>query len=332
VVRGRVSLSSGGLRVAVRLEEFGTHILRWSEQINYQPESGNRDQFLDELVKRVAASIAEEDGVIAQQVFNRMGDSPAAESSAYEALLHLYHAEHGGTLELFEKALVALRHAVKDSPEDGRLWSGLARLCTLNHILEMLPELQVPMEEAIQYAEKGVCLRGADQRAWCILGFAQTMAGRLKRGHEATLNALAQHPDSLFFRDAIGYLLILQGDYERGAALSKEAVELNPFVRDTVFCGLWLDAFRREEYDEAHAWAVRYMELHVFWAPVMRAASLVHLGRHDEARASLGHLLLLRPDFRESGPRLIRKGIKFEDLSLRVEEALRLAGLELAGV
>ncbi len=245
VVRGRVSQSSGFLRVSIRLEEFDIHILRWSEQMRYQLGSGKRDQFLDELVERMAASIAEEEGIIAQHVFTRIGNVPVLGASAYEALLHLYHAEHCGTLELYEKALVGLQHAVKASPRDGRLWSGLARLCTLNHILEMFPELQIPMEETVQYAEKGVALRGSDQRAWCILGFAQTIAGNLERGHEATLTALAKNPDSLFFRDAVGYLLILQGDYERGATLSREAVELNPFVRDTVFCGLWLEAFRR---------------------------------------------------------------------------------------
>jgi adenylate cyclase len=331
VVRGRIAESSGILRVTVRLEEFETHILRWSEQMSYRPESGNRDRFLDQLVERVAASIAEEEGAIAQHVFKRMDSVPVLEASAYEALLHLYHAERCGTPELFEKALVGLRHAVEAFPEDGRLWSGLARMCTLNHILEMFPELQVSMEEAIRYAERGVSLSGADQRAWCILGFAQTMAGNLEQGHEATLTALSQHPGSHFFRDAVGYLLILQGDYERGAAISKEAVELNPFVRDTVFCGLWLDAFRREEFDEAHAWAARYMDLNIFWAPVMRAAALAHLGRHEEARAFLEHLLLVRPDFRESGPRLIRKGIKIEELALRVEEALRMAGLVFMG-
>ena len=330
VVSGRITESSGVLRVTVRLEEAATHILRWSDQVSCRSDSEERDLFLDKMVGRTAASIAEEQGTVAQHIFNQVESVPALESSAYEALLHLYHAEHGTSLELYEKAIVSLRHAVKTSPEDGRLWSGLARLYTLNHILEMFPEIQTPMDEAIQYAAKGVAFRGADQRAWCLLGFAQTMAGKLKLGHEATLTALAQHPDSLFFRDVIGYLLILQGDYERGATLSREAVELNPFVRDIVFCGLWLDAFRREEFDEAHAWASRYMELHIFWSPVMSASALVHLDRHDEAKASIEHLLLLRPDFRESGPRLIRKGIKIEELACRVEDALRLAGLEFA--
>ncbi len=73
------------------------------------------------------------------------------------------------------------------------------------------------------------------------------------------------------------------------------------------------------------------MEHNVFWAPVMRAAALAHLGRHSEAQTSLEHLLLVCPDFRESGPRLIRKGIKMEDLARRVEEALQMVGMDFSG-
>ena len=71
-------------------------------------------------------------------------------------------------------------------------------------------------------------LSSANQPAWSVLSFAHTIAGDLKSGREAILTVLAQNPDSLFFRDIVGYLLTLQGDWERGPAIAREAVRINP--------------------------------------------------------------------------------------------------------
>ena len=330
ILKGQILSRSNHLRVTVRLEDATTGLLQWSHEEDCLADCDGRDRFLDDLVERVAACIAEEQGAIAQQGFERIERMPPDEPGHYEALLRLYQADRSGSVECFKNALLALRQAVKVAPDDGRFWSGLARICTLNHLLELVPELLVPMEDAIEYAQKGVRLREADQRAWCILAFAETIAGNLECGHEATEIALARNPDSLFFRDVIGYLLIQQGHWERGVALSKDAVRLNPFVREIVFCGLWLDAFRREEFDEARSWAERYMDKNYLWAPLMKAAACARLGAEEETSAAVEHLLLLRPDFRESGPRLIRRGIPMENLASRVVDALRAAGLEFS--
>ena len=330
LVKGTLSWRSGSLRVAVRLEDACGGIQHWSYEDHCRTASDDRDIFLDELVKRVAASIAEEQGVIVQQSLPRMEQASPAEANAYEAILHLYNSERSASLESFEKALAALRHAVEISPNDGRLWTGLARMCAINYSMEFLPKAQIPIEETIAYAEKGVRLNTANQRAWCVLSYANTIAGELQSGREAVLTSLAQNPDSLFFRDVVGYLLTLQGDWERGPAIAQEAVRINPFVRPFVFCALWLDAFRQEAFDDAYVWAQRFMNPINFWSPLMTAVSLARLGEQKKAENAVGHLLQLRPDFSENGHRLIRHYVKFEDLACRIEDALKLAGMDLS--
>ena len=332
LVKGTVSWRSGSLRIAVRLEDACSGVQHWSYEDRCRTATEDRDTFLDEMVKRVAASIAEEQGVVVQQSLPRMEQVSPTEANAYEAILHLYNAERSASLETFENALAALRHAVEVAPSDGRLWTGLARLCAVNYSMEFLPKAQVPIEEVIAYAEKGVRLSTANQRAWSVLSYAHTIAGDLPRGREAILTALAQNPDSLFFRDVVGYLLTLQGDWERGPAIAREAVRINPFVREAVFCALWLDAFRQEAFDDAYAWAQRFMNPTNFWSPLMAAVPLVRLGKQKKAEHAVAHLLQLRPDFRENGHRLIRHYVKFEDLACRIEDALELAGMDLSRI
>ena len=330
LMTGTVSSRAGSLRIAVRLEDASSGVQHWSYEDRCRMATDDRDTFLDEMVKRVAASIAEEQGVVVQQSLSRVGQISPGEANAYEAILHFYNFERSASLESFEKALTALRNAVEIAPNDGRLWTGLARLCTINYSMELLPAAQVSMEEIIAYAEKGVRLSTATQVAWSVLSFSHTIAGDLQSGREAILTALAQNPDSLFFRDVVGYLLTLQGDWERGPAIVREAVRINPFVREAAFCTLWLDAFRQEAFDDAYMWAQRFMNPTNFWSPLMAAVALARLGQQKKAEYFVGQLQQLRPDFCKNGHRLIRHFVKFEDLACGIDDALKVAGLDFS--
>ena len=329
IINGTVSRRNGSVYIRIRLEDLSSGVMCWSHEgsINI---TGDKDAFLDSFVKFTASSIAEEQGVVAQQHFSRLEMSLPENANTYEALLHIYYAERSGTLEQYEKAILALRNAIDDSPYDGRLWSGLARICTLNYALELLPELQVPIEEIVEYAHKGLQLGAADQDAWCILAFVEIIAGNLSAGREAVLTALSKNPDSLFFRDAIGYLMILQGDWEQGAIISRDAIRSNPYVRDITFSGLWLEAFNREDYENAYSWAQHYTNKNIFWAHIMDASALAGMGDIERAKHSVEYLLMTRPDFRTSGHRLIRHFVKFEPLARRIEQSLELSGFSFS--
>ncbi|MEN8690959.1 MAG: hypothetical protein AB1Z20_12720, partial [Desulfobacterales bacterium] len=179
-------------------------------------------------------------------------------------------------------------------------------------------------------AHKGVSLGSTDQDAWCILSFAETIAGNLQGGREAVLTALSRNPDSLYFRDAIGYLMILQGDWEHGANIARDAVRDNPYVRDVTFSGLWLEAFHREDYEDAYAWSQRYTNKKLFWAHIMDLTALTEMGELEMAQRSAENLLLTRPDFMTIGHRLIRHFVKFEPLARRIEQSLELSGISIS--
>ena len=329
IINGTVSRRNGSVYIRTRLEDLSSGVMCWSHECSINI-TGDMDAFLDKFVKYTASTIAEEQGVIAQQDFSRLDMVSPENTNTYEALLHIYYAERCGTLEQYEKAILVLRNALKDAPNDGRLWSGLARICTLNYSLELLPELQVPIEEIVEYAHKGLQLGAADQDAWCILAFVEIIAGNLSAGREAVLTALSKNPDSLFFRDIIGYLMILQGDWEQGAIISRDAIKSNPYVRDITFSGLWLEAFNRQDFENAYSWAQHYTNKNIFWTHIMDASALAGMGDIERAKHSVEYLLMTRPDFRTSGHRLIRHFVKFEPLARRIEQSLKLSGISFS--
>ena len=88
-----------------------------------------------------------------------------------------------------------------------------------------------------------------------------------------------------------------------------------------------MDCYRRGEYENALAEALKFNYPELFWDPLVRAAALGRLGRHDEAKTAVGQLLKLEPDFATRGRLLISRYVKVDDLVDTIIEGLRQAGL-----
>jgi len=141
--------------------------------------------------------------------------------------------------------------------------------------------------------------------------------------------ALQLDGHSIYWLDVIGYMLTLAGDWERGPALIRQAIKVNPFPRRACYSTLWLDAVRRDDPEAALTMAREYAPEAHFWSPLMEAVALVFNNRIEEAAEPLERLLNFKPDFAASGGRLIRRYVKFEELARKIEGFLARAGLKV---
>ena len=83
---------------------------------------------------------------------------------------------------------------------------------------------------------------------------------------------------------------------------------------------------RIAEKKQAHR-ALKFNNPELFWDPLMRAAALGRMGGASEARSAIVELLGLIPDFASSGPRLIGRYVKVDELIDELIEGLQKAGL-----
>ena len=67
----------------------------------------------------------------------------------------------------------------------------------------------------------------------------------------------------------------------------------------------------------------------LFWDPLLKAASFGLLGRCEEGKKAVGHLLQIKPDFPSRGPILIRHYVKFEEIVERIIQGLCKCGLDI---
>ena len=100
--------------------------------------------------------------------------------------------------------------------------------------------------------------------------------------------------------DAVGILglqIVHTGEFERGAAIVRRAMELNPNHAGWMhFAPLW-EHFHKGEYEQALECANRVDVPGLFWPFLVVASACGHLGRRAEAESAVRDLLALDPEF-----------------------------------
>ena len=198
-----------------------------------------------------------------------------------------------------------------------------------NIALEFFDPGQYPLKEAMRLAHEGVRLEPHNQWSLVVLARGHMLEENRPAALDQIEAALALCPQSLLHMDAIGYFLVLLGEWDRGEQLIRKSIELNPFYRVVVRTATWLNCFRRGDYEGAMNELEWLVEEGFFWRPLCRAATLGQLGRLEECRGAIDELLALKPDFHQRGLVLIRNYIKWPEILEQIIEGLAAGGLRL---
>jgi tetratricopeptide (TPR) repeat protein len=247
---------------------------------------------------------------------------------AYQAVLHYYEFDLNGAAEALSRALAALEKAVTIEPECGQVWTMLARLFADIYAID-IPGYEHPLDTAFEYAVKGIRLSPDDQRSRVIMAYIHLLRNDLAAGLAEAERALNLGPRTLFVLDIIGYLMTFFGEWERGPALIKKVIQLNPFYGNYCHFALWINYFRQKDYAEAYLETMSLKKAADFWDPLVKAATLGLLERYDEGERFAEKLLELKPDFPGKARDLIGRYIKFEEIVERVIEGLNKVGLRI---
>lgn len=325
---GSVRKDAQGFKVTVSLDDTRSGIRLWSDTHRCDMEAAHMISFQEQLARVVTAKIAGETGIIAKTLSIESKKVPPSDAQTYHAILRYYEFNARFSAAAFWNALEALEQATAREPECGLAWSMLARLHAVNHSLELFDRPK-PLEDARTFAERGVQLEPANQRARIILSFVQLLQSDIAAALSEVDRALALNPGALISKDNIGYLMTLCGDWERGPALIRKVIKLNPYYNVNVHYVLWVDFVRQKDYEQAYLETLNFRTPTLFWDPLMKASVLGMLGRIDEGRQAVADLLKLKPDFPASGLSLMRYYIKFEDILDRTITGLRRCGLEI---
>ncbi len=329
VLCGSVKSDLNGLKVIVNLVDSLTGMHIWGDAYRTDLKPAALISFEERIANTVVSKISCEDGIITKILSPESKRVPPAELTTHQAILRFYRFLNNFSPEIFFSTFEALQQACTHEPECGLAWSMLARLYSLNFSLELF-DLETPIEKAAAFAERGVKLDPANQRIRIIMAFILLFKNELYAGLAEVDRALQLNPNSLIVKENIGYLLTLFGDWQRGPALIRDAIDQNPYYNITVHYALWVDWVRQEKYEHAYRETRRFNKPLLFWDPLLKAATLGLLGKVEEGLQAGKDLLKCKPDFAKRGRVLIAHYIKFDDIVARVIHGLKDVGIDVA--
>ena len=328
VIDGSVRSDGTCIKMILTLTDTRTGHQIWSESRRSSIEAAKLIAFQEELARAVAVKIAGENGWIAKTLHTSAKRHSLQHSDVYEAVLRYYEYNLTMTPKTFSRALSALQRAVIIDPECGQVWSMLAQLFANIYAFD-IAGFTDPLENAFEYAQNGTRLSPEDQRCRIIMAYIHLLRNELSAGLAEIEHAQNLGPQTLFMLDAIGYLMTLLGDWERGPALIEEVIQLNPFYSNLVHYALWVNCLRHKDYAGACRETMKLNRPGHFWDHLARASSLGLLDNFKDGRKAVAELLKLKSDFHERGRILIGHFIKFEDIAARVIKGLNAVGIEV---
>ena len=326
VLQGAIRKSGFLVRANVELIDAQTGTNLWAE--SYDRDLQKLDIFTvqDEITDRVVATVADNFGVLVRSMVTNLESKPDEELSANDHVLrffayysHLAPAEHASIRP-------SLEVAIQKMPSHPDLWGCLSIVYQHEYCFGF-NELPNALDRALAAAQRAVEINRT-----CQIGYEALAMTYFLRRDLAAFPPAADRAMSLNRRNSntnayLGILLVFACEFERGAELTRKAMEMNPHHAGWFHFGLIWYHYHRKEYEKVLEHTKLVNMPGFFWPPTIIASLCGQLGRMDEAKAAVHQLLAMDPDFALHARRLIDPWLYATGFLEPLVEGLRKAGL-----
>jgi TolB-like protein/Tfp pilus assembly protein PilF len=287
VLEGSVRRAGDRVRVTAQLIDglTGGHV--WSDR--YDGRIEDVFDLQDEITRQVVAQV--------QTIVHRTTIEEPVERlnrpdlTVWELTMRSWHLLYDFTPEAYASAKTLLERALAIDPESAEANMVLS---LVNHhiaILGFAPDPAPAMEAAYALGRRAVQLDERNEYAHWALGISCWGLHRLDEGIAALQRAVELNPNCSLAYGSLGTALAIAGKTEDAIENQEIAIRMNPrdpsiFFR---FSGLALAHYTADDFENAILWAERAIHRMPRWylAHFLLAASLVALGRSEEARAAV---------------------------------------------
>lgn len=325
---GTLRKDSERAKITVRMIDTATGRQVWSDSYAHSLEPSEVISTQESVARHVVSRIAGETGIITQRLSRETRKKDPSDLTTYEAMLRYHYYMLAMTPESHEQAFAALQAAIEREPDYGPAWSALANMHCHAYIWDV-PGFEDPLERATEYAGNGAAMDPGNQLTRCIMAYVHLLRGELAPVSVEADVVLSLNPNSPFYSGAIGYILVMAGEFDRGRNLIDNTIAVNPCYPRWFHHAIWLDYYRQERYESSYRAAASAGPTLGFWHPVVCAASLGMLERKSQARAYLAEIRSLKPDFEPRARELLARVLKVEGLPEQVIAGLKKAGFDV---
>jgi TolB-like protein/Tfp pilus assembly protein PilF len=328
VLQGGIRKSGSLIRVNIQLRDTHGGANLWVEIYNRDLQNSDIFKVQDEITDRVAATVADNFGVLVRSMVATLEGKPEDQLSANEFVLLFFGYFAKLTPEEHTKMRATLENAVQKYPRNAELWACLSTVYANENYLGLNP-LPNSLDRCLIAAQRAVELNRASQSAHEALAWAHFLRRDLAAVPAAIDRAISLNPRNSNTLATLGGLLVHTREFERGAKMTRRAMELNPHHAGWYQCPLIWDHCSRGEWEQMVDRAKRINMPGFLWVPLTIASACGHLNRKSEAASAVKELLAIDPEFGAHARDYMAPLLSASGLIDSLMDGLQKAGLQI---
>ena len=327
-LEGSIRKGGSAIRVSAQLVDAKTGAKLWAETYNRDLQTSSIFAVQDDVAARIVATVADSYGVLVHSMRSAMRQKDDVHLTPLEWQFQYFAYREQITPSAYAELKSRLERAVERDGRQSNLWACLAQLFVDEYAFGFGTD-PAALDRALAAARRAVELDRANQFALVALAQTHFFRQDLAAFGPAAERAMALNPLNTDAVGILGLQIVHTGEFERGTAIVRRAMELNPNHAGWMhFAPLW-EHFHKGEYEQALERANRVDVPGLFWPYLVMASACGHLGRRAEAAAAVRDLLALDPDFAAHARSNVGTWHFASGLMEPILEGLRKAGLSI---
>ena len=326
LLTGGVRASSSRLRVTVRLVSPASGEIFWSEDYDENLALGDPLAIQKDVARRVAATIAQPYGVLAQ-VDREISAAPGSYDCAWQ--FYAYRAQP--SVEAHAATRQCLETTVAEYPAYATAWAMLSITYLDEGRFKLEPKIGSPQptQRALIAARNAIQLDPNDTRGLQALMMALFVEREVSESMRVGEQALATNPNDTELIGEFGTGMALSGRWGRGATLLDQAIALHPAGGGYYHGMRALAAYMLDDIETAVS-EIRKTDMTKFpFFHAVAAVTYAQAGLDEEGRRHAQIFAQMQPDFVANiEAELEARNIQPDDRR-RLMAGLRKAGLPL---
>ena len=329
VIEGSVRKGGSAVRISAQLVDASTGAQLWAEAYNRELGDASPFQIQDDITDRIVATVADTNGVLLRSMAASVEAKPDDELTAADWVLRYYGYRMRLTPEEHAKLRDGLERAVEREPRHAVVWACLSQLCSdeFRFGFNRRPDA---LDRALAAARRSVDLDRSCQQGHQTLAQVHFFRRDTQAFRTAAESAMTLNPRNTDTLAEMGLMLVHIGDFERGAKITRRAMDINPHHAGWYHFSLIWESFNKGDYEKALEHATRVNMPGMFWQPLVVACLCGLLGRQAEAAAAVKELRKLEKDIEIHARHFIECWHYSSGLMDRILEGLSKAGLQIA--
>jgi TolB-like protein/Flp pilus assembly protein TadD len=328
VLAGSVRKAGAAIRVSARLVDAASGAQLWAQTYDRDLQAAETFAVQDDVAARMVATVADSYGVLVHSLASDLRQKDDVDLSPCEWMFKWFEYRQQITPQNHAVLKDRLERAVKRDSRESDLWACLAQVYTDEHAFGFQVD-STSLDRALAAARRAVELDRTNQFALVALAQAYFFRQDLAAFRPAAEQAMALNPLNTDAVGILGLQIVHTGEFQRGAAIMRRAMALNPNHAGWMHYGPIWEHFERGEYERALEHVMQVNMPSLFWQPLAVAAICGLLGRSSEGAAAVKDLLALDPGFASHARRDIAVWHFASGLGERILEGLGKAGLNI---